>query len=173
MNLRPTICHAIAVALTANVLAACGGFMAGIHDQPVKRAAGKDCVRYEFLYRQPHLGGEQWGDLELVGMAYPAGPGSYRYYGEYTTCPVAEPPPPALVEQWRSWRRVRVKNKDQYWQYNETIASEQVEPLALNAPAPPATRSVDGTLFRYTTYDAYFRGCEYWAAMKQKYKCVP
>jgi hypothetical protein len=171
-NLRRAGALLSAIAATL-VLSGCFGFLSKMHQRPVSREPGKDCVFYEFVYRAPHLGNGRWGDPEFAGLVYPAGPGSYRYYGKYAMCPAGQPVDPSLVGLWQAWRRHRVENSKQFWFYNETIRADNVQPVSMIADGPSRTRSIRGTLYRYRVYRAYFRGCDYWATQKQKYKCVP
>lgn len=146
--------------------------LARMGDQTLDRPAGRACVRYDFIYRRPHLGGDRWGDPELVEVAYPAGPGSYRYYGEYVACPDAAPAPdPQLVELWQAWRAIRRKDRTTYWHYHEE-AVDGVVPRSLRRTAV-ATRPIEGALYQFETYDAVFNGCDYWATEDKKYKCAP
>jgi len=140
-------------------------------DRPVERAAGKGCVRHEFIYTQPHLGNDQWGPIEFVDLVYTGGQGSYRLYGEYAPCPAASSPDETLVKLWRAWRGVRMADRVMYWSYNESVASPDVAPIALIARE---TRSVSnaGALYRVLVYDAFFSGCDYWPTSDDDYKCM-
>ncbi len=142
--------------------------------KPVARPGGKDCVRYEFMYRAPHLGGETWGDTEFVAIGFPGGVGSSRNYGEYEACPAEQAADPELVALWRAWRKVRLDDSKTYWRYTEhsKTPTPDPRPRALVRNKPVKTRSIDGQLYRYEVYDAYFAGCEYWTVASPDYRCV-
>ena len=168
--MRFVTCSLAALVLTS--LAACGGFLARMNDKPVARPGGLDCVRYQLRYRRPHLGNDQWGAPELAALVYTAGPGSYRYHGEYTRCPAPAAGDPTLVGLWQAWRKVQLSDRTLHWDYHEVAAGDSVEPIAMVLSRPPETVSDSGVLYKIEVYDAFFRGCDYWATSDPSYLCV-
>jgi hypothetical protein len=160
------------VVLMFAAMLGCGG-LAKLGQEPVDRPAHTDCVRYQFVLQSPHLGGDRWGPKEFADLRYPAGPGSYRYYGAYEACPAnASQPDPDIVAGWLAWRKVRMQDRQLYWAYHEQVRDDAVRPVALVADGPPSSVSSEGTLYRVEVVNAYFRGCDYWATEDDKYKCV-
>jgi hypothetical protein len=139
--------------------------------KPVPRPANKGCVRYELVYVQPHLGGDQWGPREFSDLVYPDGPGSYRYYGQYAACPATAPVEAEPVQLWKDWRKIRMADRQTYWSYTETVANADVAPVAM-VPRTPTTISKEGVLYRVQIYDGYFAGCDFWATSDRDYQCV-
>jgi hypothetical protein len=100
-------------------------------EEPVApRPAGHDCIRTMLIFRSPHLGGGSWGALEFVGVHKLA-------VVDYAVCPKGQVVP-AL---------------------SRSLDTKDSHLVALIPCNDRRTESEAGALFRYQSYDAYFRGC--------------
>lgn len=133
----------------------------------IPRPAGKDCLRYEFVYQRAHLGNDQWGDLEFVSREFTAPTNPPHRYPEYTQCPAEAVPDSSLVRLWRQWHD---KTERPY------TRRDPQDPVALQALGPPRKirqRMSDGEshVSQVERYSVFFRGCDYWVAQRGK-TCV-